>query len=183
MCISSTVPQTGAFASIGLSLWKFLPPSLRSSILSLPLYLILSLTFFLGLKCTERASVWLMPWEALYKRPYTIQCLIKRLLWLQTKMAFCQLFRGRRIHCDSVVLSVEHVTAVVTRGRSTRARAVHVEMDRSIAFPRHAQYYGATRRSSRKTSAAQFAWVSAPHWLFFDQNQSIITSQTTLELL
>jgi len=37
------------------------------------LSLALSLTFFLDLKCTESASVWLTLWEALYKYLYTIQ--------------------------------------------------------------------------------------------------------------
>ena len=73
------VPRTRHFASIGPSLWNCLPPSLRYSILclSLRLYLVLSLTFFLELKNTESASVWLMSWERyinVYIQYSAIQC-------------------------------------------------------------------------------------------------------------
>ena len=62
--------HTRSFASIGPSLWNRLPPHFRSFILSPPslsLSLALRLAFFLYLKCTESASVWHTPWEALYK--------------------------------------------------------------------------------------------------------------------
>ena len=58
-CASATLVQTRAFTSIGPFLWNCLPPLLHPSILSLRLYVVLSLTFFL--KHTESASVWLMP--------------------------------------------------------------------------------------------------------------------------
>ena len=40
----------------------------------LRLSLALILAFFLELQCTESASVWLTPREALYQYLYTIQC-------------------------------------------------------------------------------------------------------------
>ena len=75
-------PEPWHLRSISPSLWNtsllliarlfsLLPiPSLS---LSLSLSLALSLTLFLELKCTESASVWLTPWEALYKYLYAIQ--------------------------------------------------------------------------------------------------------------
>jgi len=62
--VRTTMAHTRSFTSIGQSLWNHLPPYFRSLILSAPLAfslsrLNLSLTFFLELKCTESASVWL----------------------------------------------------------------------------------------------------------------------------
>jgi len=53
-----------SFASIGPSIWNRVSSYLRSTILSAPLRVFLSRPksyFFLELKCTESASVWLTP--------------------------------------------------------------------------------------------------------------------------
>jgi len=72
--VRTTMVLTKSFPSIGPSLWNCLPTPLCSwSILSTALSLSLSLAFFLELKYTECASVWLMPWQVLYKYLYTIQ--------------------------------------------------------------------------------------------------------------
>src|SRR6218665_3623969 len=63
--VRTITAHTRSFASIDLSLLNHLPPHFRSLILSAPLFfslsLALSLTYFLKLKCTESASVWLTP--------------------------------------------------------------------------------------------------------------------------
>src|SRR6218665_887158 len=63
--VRTTMAHTRSFASIVPSLWNHLPPHFCSLVLSAPLFLslslALSLTFFLELKCTESASVWLTP--------------------------------------------------------------------------------------------------------------------------
>jgi len=60
----------------------FLPSRIASLLLFIPLFLLLlflrlsltlSLTFFLELKRTESASVWLMLWEALFKYLHTVR--------------------------------------------------------------------------------------------------------------
>jgi len=67
--VRTTMAQTRCFASIGPSLWNCLPPPLLRSFIPsalisscLSLSLVLSLIYFLELKPTESASVWLMPW-------------------------------------------------------------------------------------------------------------------------
>ena len=71
----SVLPITMIFISLMLGqLWPkpgALPPS--SSLLLYSLIFFVRLIFFLEVKCTESASVWLMHWEALYKYLYTTQ--------------------------------------------------------------------------------------------------------------
>src|SRR6218665_2273251 len=61
--VRTTISHTRSFASIGMSLWNYLPSPFHSFILCFPFLvcLALSLNFFLELKCTESASVWLTP--------------------------------------------------------------------------------------------------------------------------
>jgi len=67
-CVRITMAQTRSFASIGPSFWNCLPARLQSSILfALSLFarlsLVSNLTFFLELKPSDNASVWLVSRE------------------------------------------------------------------------------------------------------------------------